>query len=97
MTRKIRQPRCDWRKHNDNVLKTLVLNEDHLPVDVIRWDEAMSNIFLNKMRVVESYNKDVRTVSGLTYKCPAVVIKTTYSKSKLKLLKLEYKKLVKNA
>lgn len=51
---------------------TLLLNCGYEPLTIISWQKAISLLTLNKVEVVESYDRDIRSVS-LVIKMPAVV------------------------
>lgn len=51
---------------------TLLLSCGYEPLTIISWQRAISMLTLNKVEVVESYNRDIRSVS-LVLKMPAVV------------------------
>jgi 5-methylcytosine-specific restriction endonuclease McrA len=52
--------------------KTLLLSQGFEPVKVIPWQRAITLLFLGKVEVVESYDRDIKTTS-LVIKIPAVV------------------------
>lgn len=51
---------------------TLVLDQGYAPVDVVPWHRAITLLFLGKVEVVESYQRDVRCTTYVI-KVPAVV------------------------
>ena len=51
---------------------TLLLNASYEPIKIISWERAVTLCFLGKVEVVESYDREVRSVS-LVVKVPAVV------------------------
>ena len=53
-------------------METLVLNAGYEPVACVHWQRAVTMIFLGKVEVVESYDREVRAPS-LALKVPAVV------------------------
>ena len=52
--------------------QTLVLNQSYEPVKVIPWQRAITLLFLNKVQVIEEYDRDVKCTS-FVIKIPAVV------------------------
>ena len=52
--------------------QTLVLSQGFEPVKVIPWQRAITLLFLNKVQVVEEYDRDVKCTS-FVIKIPAVV------------------------
>ncbi len=56
----------------DTVESTLLLNASFEPLRVISWQKAITLSFLGKVEVVESYEREVRSVT-LAMKVPAVV------------------------
>jgi len=51
---------------------TLLLNASFEPIKIIPWERAITLFFLGKVEVVDSYEREVRSVS-LAIKVPAVV------------------------
>ncbi|MCB0325797.1 MAG: HNH endonuclease [Bdellovibrionales bacterium] len=51
---------------------TLLLNASYEPLRVISWERAVTLSFLGKVEVVESYDREIRSVS-VAIKVPAVV------------------------
>ena len=58
---------------------TLLLNSGFEPLKVISWERAISLMFRGKVEVVDSYEREVRSVS-LSIKVPAVVRLLRYIK-----------------
>ncbi|MFO0567184.1 MAG: HNH endonuclease [Polyangiaceae bacterium] len=52
--------------------RTLVLTSWYFPHKVIRWEDAVTLVFLNKVDVVVSYDEEIRSPST-TIRMPAVV------------------------
>lgn len=52
--------------------RTLLLNQGYEPISVISWRRAICLMTLGKVEVVETYDRDVRSVR-LVFKMPAVV------------------------
>lgn len=52
--------------------QTLMLDQSYAPVGVLPWQRAMQMLFLGKVEVVETYEKEVRT-TYLVIKVPSVV------------------------
>jgi 5-methylcytosine-specific restriction endonuclease McrA len=52
--------------------QTLLLNQSYEPVKVIPWQRALTLLFLNKVQVIEEYDRDVKCTS-FVIKVPAVV------------------------
>lgn len=55
-----------------NPMHTLVLDPGFLPIKVISWRRALCLSFLDKVEVIASYEREVRTVSH-AYPTPSVV------------------------
>jgi len=53
-------------------MQTLVLDPGYAPVKVIHWRRALCLHFLDKVEVIASYDREIRTVSR-SYPAPAVV------------------------
>jgi 5-methylcytosine-specific restriction endonuclease McrA len=51
---------------------TLVLSQSFEPVKIVSWQRAITLLFLGKVEVVESYDRNIKTTS-LVIKVPAVV------------------------
>ena len=51
---------------------TLLLNASYEPIKIIPWERAITLFFLGKVEVVDTYEREVRSVS-LAFKMPAVV------------------------
>jgi len=60
---------------------TLLLNSSFEPIKVISWQKAITLLFLEKVEIVDSYDRDVRSVS-IALKMPAVVRLLRYVKLK---------------
>lgn len=60
---------------------TLLLNSSFEPIKVICWQKAITLLFLGKVEIVDSYDREVRSVS-LAFKMPAVVRLLRYVKLK---------------
>jgi len=60
---------------------TLLLNSSFEPIKVISWQKAVTLLFLEKVEIVDSYDREVRSVS-LALKVPAVVRLLRYVKLK---------------
>lgn len=72
--------------------KTLVLNSDYCPIDVVSWRRAMLMLFGDNEPAycIEYYNRSIRDTVGRQYKLPSVIVlknyvyidynKTTFSK-----------------
>ncbi len=52
--------------------QTLVLDQGYAPVEVVPWQRAVQLLFLNKVEVIEEYDRDIRS-TYLVIKIPAVV------------------------
>lgn len=52
--------------------RTLLLSQGFEPVKIISWQRAITLLFLNKVEVLEEYDRDIKTTS-LLIKIPAVV------------------------
>jgi 5-methylcytosine-specific restriction endonuclease McrA len=52
--------------------RTLLLNQGYEPISVISWRRAICLMTLGKVEVVETYDRDIRSVR-LVFKMPAVV------------------------
>ncbi|MCD6451660.1 MAG: HNH endonuclease [Acidobacteria bacterium] len=52
--------------------RTLVLNSSYQPINVINWRRAITMLFLNKVEVIEEYDREVRSVS-LSLRVPSVL------------------------
>ena len=63
----------------DNLDSTLLLNASYEPIRVISWKKAITLFFLEKVEVVETYERDIRSVN-LSIKMPAVVRLLRYAK-----------------
>ena len=50
---------------------TLLLNQGYMPVKVIPWQRAITLLFLGKVEIIETYEKEVRSTS-VVFKMPAV-------------------------
>jgi 5-methylcytosine-specific restriction endonuclease McrA len=53
-------------------LKTLVLNASMQPLHVVSWESAMKMVFLQKVDIIDSYNKTIKTVSQIL-KAPKII------------------------
>lgn len=53
-------------------MQTLVLSQSYEPVKIISWQRAITLLFLNKVEVVEEYDRDIKCTSYVL-KMPAVV------------------------
>jgi len=51
---------------------TLLLDNSYQPLDIIPWQDAIRLMFLNKVEVIEEYDKELRS-TYLIIKMPAVV------------------------
>lgn len=51
---------------------TLLLNSSFEPIKIISWQKAITLLFLGKVEVVDSYEREIRSIS-LALKLPAVV------------------------
>lgn len=58
---------------------TLLLNASYEPLKIISWEKAITLFFLGKVEVIESYEKNVRSVS-LVMRVPSVVRLVNYVK-----------------
>lgn len=58
---------------------TLLLNASFEPIKIISWQRAITLMFLNKVEVVDTYERDIRSVS-VAIKMPAVVRLLRYVK-----------------
>ncbi len=58
---------------------TLLLNSSFEPIKVISWEKAVTLFFLNKVEIVDVYERDVRSVT-VAIKMPAVVRLLRYVK-----------------
>ena len=52
--------------------RTLVLSQSYEPVNIVSWKQAITLLFLGKVEVVETYDRDIKTTS-LVIKMPSVV------------------------
>lgn len=52
--------------------RTLLLNASYEPIRIISWEKAITLFFLGKVEVVDSYEREVRSVS-LALKVPSIV------------------------
>ena len=52
--------------------RTLLLNQGYEPISVISWRKAICLLTLDKVEVVETYQRDIRS-AFLVFKMPAVV------------------------
>lgn len=52
--------------------QTLVLDQGYAPVEVVPWQRAVQLLFLNKVEVIEEYDRDIRS-TYLVIKIPSVV------------------------
>lgn len=57
----------------------LLLSRSYEPISIIRWQKAISMLFLNKVEVIEEYNSYVHSTS-ITLKIPSVVRLLNYFK-----------------
>lgn len=53
-------------------MKTLVLDQGYVPVKVITWHRALCMSLLEKVEVLASYDREVRTITR-SFQAPAVV------------------------
>ena len=53
-------------------MKTLVLDPGFIPVKVITWRRALCMSLIEKVEVLASYEREVRTISHI-FRAPAVV------------------------
>ena len=53
-------------------MQTLVLSQSYEPIKVISWQRAITLLFLNKVEVIEEYDRNIKHVSYVI-KMPAVV------------------------
>jgi 5-methylcytosine-specific restriction endonuclease McrA len=58
---------------------TLLLNASYEPLKIISWEKAITLFFLGKVEVIDSYDKNVRSVS-LVMRVPSVVRLVNYVK-----------------
>jgi len=58
---------------------TLLLNASYEPLRIISWEKAITLFFLGKVEVIETYDKNIRSVS-LVMRVPAVVRLVRYVK-----------------
>lgn len=58
---------------------TLLLNASYEPLRIISWEKAITLFFLGKVEVIETYDRDIRSVS-LVMRVPAVVRLVSYVK-----------------
>lgn len=63
--------------------QTLVLNATFEPLKVVSWQRAMTLWAQNKVEVVETYDREVRSVS-FTFKLPSVVRLLRFVKSRIR-------------
>ncbi len=59
-------------------MKCLILNADYTPLDVCSWRQAFISIYLEKMEIIETYNKTITDSVGRIYFIPAVIRVLTY-------------------
>lgn len=52
--------------------RTLVLSRSYEPIGIVSWRQAITLLFLDKVEVLEEYDRDIKTTS-LAIKIPAVV------------------------
>lgn len=53
-------------------MQTLVLSQSYEPVKIVSWQRAITLLFLNKVEVVEEYDRDIKHTL-VVIKMPAVV------------------------
>ncbi len=56
---------------------TLLLNASYEPLRIISWEKAITLFFLGKVEVIETYDKNIRSVS-LVMRAPSVVRLVNY-------------------
>lgn len=69
---------------------TLLLDQSYMPLDIIKWTEAISLFFLGKCEIIEEYEEEIHS-TYLVIKMPAVVrlIKSfRHKKKKVKFSRL---------
>ncbi|MDE2425767.1 MAG: HNH endonuclease [Elusimicrobia bacterium] len=67
-------------------MQTLVLNSNFQPVTIVSWQKAVVLWYKNKAEVIDSYNKDIRSVNS-SIKAPSIIrLLNLYSRKK-KLIK----------
>lgn len=76
-------------------MKTLILNADYTPIDIISWKKAFQKVYseTDAVYVIEYYNKSIRDSMNREYYIPAVCvlkdyirasdIKATYNKTNI--------------
>lgn len=66
-------------------MKTLLLNSDYTPLSVVSYEKAIVGCFKGKYKVVENYDKVIRSTGGLEWSIPAVIVHTSYQKKGKKI------------
>lgn len=70
-----------FRKMGRN--RTLVLNQDYIPLSIVHWKQAMTMIYIKETAIpLKYYDRKVTGVKGKKYPIPAVVITKQYVKRK---------------
>lgn len=67
--------------------RTLLLNAGYQPIKIISWRKAITLLYLEKVEVVEEYEREVRSVTH-SYKLPAVIRLLKYDRWKRGRVKL---------
>jgi len=70
--RKVRRQRNLW---NGKSPKVLVLNVGHMPIDVINWEEAVSDWYSGRAEIVAEYEDIVLHSGNDEMLCPSVIVK----------------------
>lgn len=60
----------------------LVLNADYSLLEVVSWQQAVSMLVMEKVRLVEEYAGKVLRSASMTMPFPAVVVRTQYVRAK---------------
>lgn len=66
-------------------MKTLLLNSDYTPLSVVSYEKAIVGCFKGKYKVVENYDRVIRSAGGLEWSIPAVIVHTSYQKKGKKI------------
>ena len=61
-------------------MRTLVLNADYTPIDIIRWQDAIKKMYSENEAVypIEYYKKSIRDSAGRQHMLPSVVVLKNY-------------------
>jgi len=67
-------------------METLVLDASYRPIDKVHWTRAFTLIFLEKVEVIEEYDKVVHSSSD-AWQVPSVIRFVTYKKNRKRAIK----------